>query len=179
MDSSDHDSDRRLLVQQLFIRHQRSVRAFVYGLTRDFQATDDVVQETFLTVTAKAAEYTPGTNFASWACTIARLKVLESRRAARRFSDAVVESLAPAFGAHEPEEDRLQAVLACLEKLPARSRAVIQMRYLAEQAPAEIAKELNRSANGVRVALAKAREMLRECVARRLGTSLGTEGGLH
>lgn len=178
MDSNDQNANRRLLVQQLFIRHQRSIRAFAYGLTRDFQATDDVVQETFLTVTAKAADFTPGTNFASWACTIARLKVLESRRATRRFSDAVVETLAPAFAAHESDEEQLQAVLGCLEKLPAQARAVIQMRYLSEQAPAEIAKQLNRSANGVRVALAKAREMLRKCVASQLGTSLRTDGGL-
>lgn len=179
MDSSDYDADRRLLVQQLFIRHQRSLRAFVFGLTRDFQATDDVVQETFLTITAKAADYTPGTNFSSWACTIARLKVLESRRATRRFSNAVVEALAPAFAAHEPEEDQLQVVLGCLEKLPARARAVIQMRYLSEQAPAEIARQLNRSANGVRVALAKAREMLRKCAESQMGKSLGTERGLR
>lgn len=170
MDSSDFDADRRLLVQQLFIRHQRSIRAFAYGLTRDFQATEDVVQETFLTVTAKAADYTPGTNFASWACTIARLKVLESRRAARRFSDAMVDVLAPAFANRDLEDDRLQAALACLQKLPAQSRLVVQMRYLSEQAPAEIARQLNRSANGVRVALSKAREMLRDCVARQLGT---------
>lgn len=179
MDSTDVAADRRLLVQQLFIRHQRSLRGFVYGLTRDFQVVDDVVQETFLTVTAKAADYTPGTNFPAWACTIARLKVLESRRSTRRFSDAVVEALAPAFATREPEEDRLQAVLACLDKLPTQARAVIRMRYLSEQAPAEIAKELNRSANGVRVALAKAREMLRHCVARQLGTSLEAHGGLR
>ena len=98
MDSSDHDADRRLLVQQLFIRHQRSVRAFAYGLTRDFQATDDVVQETFLTVTAKAADYTPGTNFASWACTISSsamrpaMLCCSSPRASRRCSAAVARA---------------------------------------------------------------------------------------
>lgn len=179
MDPSDRAADRRLLVQQLFIRHQRSIRAFAYGLTRDFQAADDVVQETFLTITAKAADYAPGTNFTSWACTIARFKVLECRRATRRFSDAAVDALARDFRVREPDEDRLQAVLSCLEKLPTQARQVVRMRYLAEQAPADIARQLNRSANGVRVALAKAREMLRECVARQLGATVSADGGLR
>jgi RNA polymerase sigma-70 factor, ECF subfamily len=177
MESQESGADRRLLVQQLFLRHERAIRAFAFGLTRDFQATDDVVQETFLTVTSKAAQFTPGTNFAAWACTIARLKVLECRRATRRFPAELVESLALSFTPAQPEDDHLQAVLACLEKLPTRARAIMQMRYLSEQSPAEIARQLNRSANGVRVALAKARDMLRACVGKRLGIPFSVSGG--
>jgi RNA polymerase sigma-70 factor (ECF subfamily) len=177
MESQESDADRRLLVQQLFLRHERAIRAFAFGLTRDFPATDDVVQETFLTITSKASQFIPGTDFPAWACTIARLKVLECRRATRRFPGGLVESLALSFTPVQPEDDHLQAVLACLEKLPARARAIMQMRYLSEQAPAEIARQLNRSANGVRVALAKAREMLRACVGKRLGGSFRLDGG--
>lgn len=157
-------TDGPLLVQQLFLRHERAVRAFVYGLTRDIAATDDIVQETFLTVTAKASDYEPGTNFPAWACTIARLKVYESRRATRRLSDAACDALA---AAHEPPpepDDRLAAVLSCLEKLPARSRELIRLRYFAAEPPAAIARHLGRTPNGVRVALAKARAALRRCI---------------
>jgi hypothetical protein len=38
------------------------------------------VQEVFLTVTAKAADFQPGTTFLAWAKSIARLKILEARR---------------------------------------------------------------------------------------------------
>ncbi len=42
---------------------QRRLRAFVLSLAPDFSAADDVLQETFLVVTRKAAEFEPGTNF--------------------------------------------------------------------------------------------------------------------
>jgi RNA polymerase sigma factor (sigma-70 family) len=103
--------------------------------------------------------------------------VLECRRATRRFPAELVESLALSFTPAQPEDDHLQAVLACLEKLPTRARAIMQMRYLSEQSPAEIARQLNRSANGVRVALAKARDMLRACVGKRLGIPFSVSGG--
>ncbi len=153
-----------LLVQQLFLRHERAVRAFVYGLTRDVTATDDIVQETFLTVTAKAADYEPGTNFPAWACVIARLKVLESHRATRRLSNAACDVLAAAYDPPAEPDDRLAVVLSCLEKLPARSRDLVQLRYFAAEQPAAIARRLGRSPNGVRVALAKVRAALRRCV---------------
>lgn len=153
-----------LLVQQLFLRHERAVRAFVYGLTRDLAAADDVVQETFLTITAKAADYEPGTNFAAWACAIARLKVLESRRATSRFSDAACEVLAAAYEPPTEPDDILAIVLSCLEKLSARSQELVRRRYFAAEKPAEIARRLGRSPNGVRVALAKVRASLRRCV---------------
>ena len=38
----------------------------------------DMVQETFLVITAKAANFQRGTNFRAWAWTIARYKVLQT-----------------------------------------------------------------------------------------------------
>ena len=159
-------------VQQLFVRHQSAVRAFAIGLTGDFAAADDVVQETFLTVTAKAADFEPETNFVAWACAIARLKVLENRRAVKRFSPTVVESLADSIPAAElgPDlgQERLPLLLECLKHLPPRARDLIRLRYFLEQGPSEIASSLGRSVGGVNTALLKAREALRDCMAAKL-----------
>jgi len=43
-----------LLVQQLFLRDQPQLRAFVLSLLPDFVGVDDVMQEVFLPVTTKA-----------------------------------------------------------------------------------------------------------------------------
>ncbi|NDC53786.1 MAG: sigma-70 family RNA polymerase sigma factor [Planctomycetia bacterium] len=159
-------------VQQLFVRHQPALRSFAIALTGDFAAAEDVVQETFLTITAKAADFEPGTNFVAWACAIARLKVLENRRAVRRFSPAVVDALADAIPADELGADlgceRLPQLLACLEELPPKARELVRLRYFLEQGPTVIAESLGRSVAGVNAALQKAREALRICVARRL-----------
>ena len=52
-----------LVVQQLFVRHQPKVRAFVQAFLADGGVADDVIQEVFLTVTLKAGDFREGTNF--------------------------------------------------------------------------------------------------------------------
>ena len=62
------ESDEHTLrVQQLFVRHQGALKAFVLALWPDFAEADDVMQEVFLVITRKAAEFQPETNFLSWA----------------------------------------------------------------------------------------------------------------
>ena len=159
-------------VQRLFVRHQSVVRSFAIALTGDFAAAEDVVQETFLTVTAKAADFEADTNFVAWACAIARLKVLESRRASRRFSPAVVDALAAAIPVEELGTDlgqeRLPHLLACLEQLAPKAKELVRLRYFLEQGPSEIAASLGRTVAGVNAALLKAREALRDCVATKI-----------
>lgn len=164
-------------VQQLFVRHQSAVRAYVLALTADFVVAEDVVQETFLTVTAKSAEFRPDTNFVAWACAIARLKVLENRREGRRFSPVVLESLGASVSFDEFQEDRLPLLLACLEQLPDKARDVVRLRYFSEHGPSEIARMLGRTVAGVNAALVKARDLLRRCVATKLALAGGSEGG--
>lgn len=156
-------------VQQLFVRHQPAIRAYALALTGDFSAAEDVVQETFLTVTTKAADFAPDTNFVAWACTIARFKVLERQRAERRFSPAVVESLTAALDADELAEDRLEKLLRCVEALPPKAKELVRLRYFSEHGPGEIAQILGRSVAGVNAALVKARDLLRRCVGDEAG----------
>ena len=64
----------------LFVRHEGTIRAFVRALQPSLSEADDILQETFLTVSRKAESFEPGTNFVAWACGIARLKILEHHR---------------------------------------------------------------------------------------------------
>lgn len=151
-------------VQRLFVRHQPAIRAFALGLCGDFSLAEDVVQETFLTASAKAADFRPDSNFMAWVCTIARFKVLEVERGRRRFSTAAIESLAAAAPVEGFAEDRLERLLECIDKLPEKAREVVRLRYFSEHGLAEIAALLGRTAAGVNSTLVKAREALRHCV---------------
>jgi Sigma-70 region 2 len=64
MSSSTAAPEQTALVQGLFVQHLPALRGFVLSLVSDFSLVDDVVQEAFLTVTAKAANFERGTNFA-------------------------------------------------------------------------------------------------------------------
>lgn len=155
-------------IQQLFVRHQSKVRSLALALTGDFSIAEDVVQETFLTASAKAAEFRPDSNFVAWVLAIARLKVLERRRSDRRLSREVIESLAASLPQEALEERRLMPLLDCIDELPPKSQELIRLRYFSEHGPGEIAAMLGRSVVGVNAALVKARAVLRECVTKKL-----------
>ena len=156
----------------LFVQHTPAIRGFVIALMPDFSRVDDIIQETFLTVTRKAAEFEIGSNFVGWACTIARYKVLETGRQKGRtqpLSNEVIESLC----ACEPEpvengEEKLHLLAECMKSLAPQSRRTIELRYQQAHKPAEIARQIGWTAEAVYVALSRARTALRECVERKL-----------
>ena len=154
-------------VQSLFVQNMMAVRGFVIGLMPDFSRVDDVMQETFLTVIAKAEDFVEGSNFRSWACSIARFKVLE----ARRFHGSREALCATEMDEWQPEEE-LRLLAGCKDELAPQARRVIDLRYEQAHRPPEIAQRMDWTVNAVHVALARARTALRECVERKLKQSL-------
>jgi RNA polymerase sigma-70 factor, ECF subfamily len=94
-------------VQGLFLVHINVIRGFIRALVRDRSMADDVLQETFLTITKKADAFEHGTNFPRWACAVARLKVLEAHRGAKGNLLYLSEDAIEALSASEevPEHD--------------------------------------------------------------------------
>src|SRR5690242_7224816 len=65
-------TEKTMPVQQLFVKHQLPLRAFIVSLEPNFTDAEDWLQEVFLVVTRKANEFQEGTNIFPWGCTIAR-----------------------------------------------------------------------------------------------------------
>jgi len=165
------ESDEHTLqVQQLFVRHQGALKAFVLALWPDFAEADDVMQEVFLVITRKAAEFQPETNFLSWARTVARFEVMAARRRTARtmIKAETLEALQAACPEDFATDRKLDALALCMEQLAPKAREIMRLRYQHEHGPGEIAQMLARSVNSINVALAKARAALRECVDRKL-----------
>jgi RNA polymerase sigma-70 factor (ECF subfamily) len=163
--------DQKTLVQQLFLTHHGALRGFVFSMLPDLPAAEDVVQETFLTATNKAADFQPGTNFFAWVSAIARFHVLRARRnnarlASESFSDGLVEALADSVPDDAFDSNRTLSLTRCLERLPKNLREVIRLRYVLGHGPGEISQLLTRTTNSVNVSLAKARAALRSCVQK-------------
>lgn len=165
------DQEQTARVQQLFVQHIAHLRGMLRALVRDRARVDDLVQETFLTVTAKANSFEEGTSFRAWLFTIARFKVLKSLRQnplAHALTDEVIEALT----ASEPElpdgDERMQHLTHCLESLAPQARRTIELRFQQSLRPPEIARTMNWTTGAVKVALSRARSVLRECVERRV-----------
>jgi RNA polymerase sigma-70 factor (ECF subfamily) len=173
---SRQSCDAATHVQTLFVRHQIELRGMLLAILADFAAVDDVLQETFLTVTRKADQFEKGSNFTAWAATIARLHALDWRRKNGRLttglSEDVVERLcaAPeALPSTELADRELSALENCLALLSAKMRQAVELRYREGHRPAEVARRLGWSPEAIYVALSRARAALRSCIDDRLG----------
>ena len=157
-----------LKVQQLFVQHQPQLRAFALALSEDFVQADDVLQETFLTITAKAAEFDLASNFLAWSRAILRFKLLEARRNSKLATVDCLDSLIASCPDNWATQERIQILMQCVEQLAPKSREIVTMRYQREHTPSQIAELLQRSVNSVNVALSKARQAIRDCMDRQL-----------
>jgi RNA polymerase sigma-70 factor (ECF subfamily) len=158
-------------VQLHFVRHEGAIRAFVRALQPSLTDADDVLQETFLTVSRKASSFEPGTNFVAWACGIARLKVLEHHRQQRRatvLSEAAIIALAEDAPLENITQMRETALELCLEKIAPKARDLLWRRYSSRESSDEMADGSGMTSTAVRVALSKARAFLRDCVSNEL-----------
>ena len=175
-DNSTRPIDEHTLrVQQLFVRHQQALLAYVLSIEPNLADAQDIVQETFLTVSRKARTFTEGTNFLAWACMVARYNTLHfqrtrARRVARLDGD-VVELLHAGEVVDEGYfEQQVSAMQRCLDRLAPRARELVWLRYHGAKMPEQIAREVGWSVNAVRVALSRARTVLRKCVEHQLAT---------
>ena len=172
---SAHDpNDHTAHVQALFVRHSPVLRGFVVSLVPDFGVVDDILQDTFLTITAKAGDFEIGTNFVAWAKAIARFKVLHARRAHWRETSGISDEAIDALCASEPEADaaplerQLAALAACIGALPAQTRRAVELRYQQAHSVPEAAQRLGWTQGSLYVVLCRARSALRECIERKL-----------
>src|SRR5438876_6014319 len=114
--------EQTALVQSLFVQHLPALRGFVLSLVSDFSLVDDIVQETFLVVTAKAGDFQRGTNFRAWAWTIARYKALQAFEKVVPVSERFMPEVVEALCSHESSEkwcteDQLRHLAACIKEL--------------------------------------------------------------
>ena len=85
------------------------------------------------------------------------------------FSDELLGQLADTIAKQaDGRSDRREALEACLDELPTRSRRLLDLRYVEEQSVADMAREIGSTLGSVRVLLSRVRTVLASCIERRL-----------
>jgi RNA polymerase sigma-70 factor (ECF subfamily) len=135
---------------------------------------EEVFQQTSLLLWRKWDEFEPGTDFVSWACTVAHFEVLNYiRRADRRnvaLSGDVIELLVKERRVMRDEIDaRRDALRVCIDGLPARQRELVEAAYSGVQPINVLATQMGQTANAVYMTLRRIREALGACIRKRLG----------
>lgn len=172
------DEDRQGLFLSHFLRHQDDIRAVIASMVRDRTACDDVFQEVALVLWRKFDEFDATRSFGAWARGIAVRKVLQSfdktRRAPVPFAPETLEAILAAFDAEEPAASpRDAALVACIGKLPEKSRSLVAMRYDEGLSLDAIARRIASTLDAVNKALSRIRSALRECIEQRVAEAGG------
>lgn len=153
----------------LWMKAQPTLAAFIRSMVRDRHHAEDLLQKVALTATDKFDQYDPEKPFAAWAMGIARNHVLDYLRSRRnerhQFGQDIVDSIAEVHGVLEPRYEPMKAALEkCMAKLQQRGRKMLEMRYLRDMDPGQIAERMGVTRNAVRIALHRVRNSLGMCI---------------
>ena len=159
-------------VQQL-ATHQNRLYGYVFSLLGEHSRAADVLQETNMILWRKIDEFQTDRSFLPWAFAIARFQVLAHLRDRKRDRLLLDTELAEAIsGEAERQADQFdefrEALRPCLTTLTANNRNLVERRYFNAMSIAEIAREVDRTVNAVKVALLRSRRHLLECIQRRV-----------
>jgi RNA polymerase sigma-70 factor (ECF subfamily) len=165
------DGDQRACAE-LVQRHSPALLALARRLLGCEQESDDAVQDAFLSAFRSIGSFAGGSKLGTWlhrivvnAC-LMRLRNRSRRRELAGhwpdFDEAGRDE--PQTGpphAHLEREEARQQVRACIDRLPAPYRAVIQLRDIEELDTDEAARALGTSRGVVKTRLHRARQALR------------------
>ncbi len=152
-----------------------SVSAYVFASISGFHDAEDMVQRIAQELARRFDEYDSSRPFVGWALWIAKSRVIDFYRTQDRkrviFSDALLGQLADTIaGQADGRSRRREALEACLDELPPKSRRILDLRYVEERSAEETAREIGSTSGSVRVLLSRVRTVLASCIERRLAT---------
>src|SRR5215471_11881272 len=177
---SDRARDRELLervaqgdvgaLMAIYDQHASRAITIAFRILRNREEAEDIVQETFLEVWRRAAQFDPGRGGAvAWVVTIARSRAIDRLRARTIAGKTIASATEDAQGLLPPpppspavETERRRA--AALGALPAAQRRTIELAYFEGLSQSEIAvrtaSPLGTVKMRVKLAMAKLAELL-------------------
>jgi RNA polymerase sigma-70 factor, ECF subfamily len=171
--NQEHEIAARERLARLWGEAESAVQAYVFSAVSDFHDAEDVVQQVALTVARRFDEYDPARPFVAWTLWLAKSRIIDHYRQCERrqriFSDTVLDQVAAVLVQRQPERSARQAALEiCLEKLPVKSRHLLELRYLEENSIESVAASIGSTGGAVRVMLFRVRDVLADCIQTQL-----------
>lgn len=159
---------------------QPKIASYIRSVVRDHHEAEDILQRVATIAFRKFDTFTSsnGGSFAAWTCTIARYELMRWRRDKARskiiFNDDTIARLADAQAMISDELDsRKDALQNCIEQLDNKARRFLELRYLSDLTPSKIADQVGSTPNTIRVTLFRIRQVLEQCIKRRLFKEAG------
>ena len=162
----------RAELARLVETHQAGLWRYLRYLGADQAETDDLIQETFLSVARSRFEQRTEEQTASYLRTAARNQLLMQRRREQRNVTTVQLDAADTVWASAVTDHSGDAFVAslsdCVDQLEGRPKKVIELQYREGASRQEIAEQIDMKPDGVKTLLRRTRQLLRECIERRI-----------
>ena len=163
----DHAAFHTLIVSVL-----GDLRLVLCGFALSPETTEELTQDTLITVWQKLDGYRSEGTFQPWLHAIARNKARELLRRQRRsvsLSQATIEDLiseteAECLADEEAGLEQARRLADCLALLPERSRDLLTLRYIDERPLTELAERFRIGENALAALFYRLRTKLRLCV---------------
>lgn len=166
--------------ETLVRQHHRRLLAYGLALTHRTDVAEDLVQDALLIAHRELARYDAARDFGAWTRGIVRMKYLEWTRSHRlqRLSEAQLDDLDARHrdwdrAEEESRGEALAALRRCREELGPHIGETLDLYYSEQRSCSDIAARLNVSEVVVRKRLQRARDVLGDCLQKRLGASDG------
>jgi RNA polymerase sigma-70 factor (ECF subfamily) len=154
---------------------RHSLMGFIYGMTRDLAAAEDILQEVWIRLAEAAERGEPIADPAKWCRGVARNLILHywrEKRTAKVLADSELLELVELALDEQPDPwaERRQALMECIDLLPRHSKQLLKMKYDQGLSFTAMALRLKRTVDALKMALCRVRQALLECANDRLRT---------
>jgi RNA polymerase sigma-70 factor (ECF subfamily) len=172
--NSDNTEERGRRFVQLLAACERRLYDYIFALVGNFADADEIAQDTKLRLWEQFDQFEPGTNFAAWACTIARYRILDYRKMHRReralLSEEFCQRLSETLASQSDELGgrRLQALQQCLQRISPDDRELLMQCYASHSSVGQVAAAFNKTRGSLYQRLWRIRGKLLVCIERRM-----------
>ena len=172
MASINQDQDIDAEFARLLHEAQRQLFGFIFAMLQNRADAEDVYQQCAVVLWKKFAAFTPGTSFTAWAIRVAQYEIKDFVKSRRRqkvfFSDGMLDAISVSYQARafESENQRLEALASCLEKLSERDRSLLMQCYAVNRDYSKIALSEGKTIAAIYQTISRIRRLLFNCIQR-------------
>lgn len=153
--------------EELVRKYQREIYNLACRLVQDPEEAKDMAQQTFLQAYVHIREFRHQSQFRTWLFRIAINQCYNFLKSKKKFGDPVDTQELVLAGGDSPEADLMEAedrsrLYAALERLPAKQRAVLNLKLERGLSYKEISEELGGTAGAARVNYCQALKTLKK-----------------
>ena len=171
-----HPGDQAERFMRLFLAEERRFFMLLLSLSGNVADAEDLLQEMSVLMWQKFNEFEPETNFVAWGCCFARnvaMNFVRKKRALGEiaFTDELMESVADeAMPLVHSTDQRYEALVRCINKLPERARQVLELRYEPGATVKSLAARMGKPISAIYKTLERIQDALLQCMEQTFAT---------